>query len=196
MATTKGSAIDKSTAPLAPKKANLNDPNAIKHLLDETASEVVFSRGYVENVALSNVKMAIGVIIIGIALAAQFYPKKFPENKNFLIGCIILYVIFNGLLQFIIYTKEKNTILFTNPLAGSFSSTGLAVSSKLARFSDMYTLCISSSDPKSIAANSPVEFTKSVTKWFTKDGVLVETLFWNDVEKLIDDYGNESRKAK
>ena len=50
-------------------------------------------------------------------------------------------------------------------LQGSFSSTGLAVSSKLARFSDMYTLCISSSDPKSIAANSPVEFTKSVTKW-------------------------------
>ena len=31
---------------------------------------------------------------------------------------------------------------------------------------------------------------------FTKDGVLIETLFWNDVDKLIDDYGNESRKAK
>uniref|UniRef100_A0A0D6R119 Signal peptidase complex subunit 2 n=1 Tax=Araucaria cunninghamii TaxID=56994 RepID=A0A0D6R119_ARACU len=192
----KGSPNDKSSASLSPKKVNLNDPHAIKHLLDETASEVVFSRGYVENVTLSNVKMVIGIIIIGIALAAQFYPKKFPENKNFLIACIILYVIFNCLLQFIIYTKEKNTILLTHPPSGSFASTGLAISSKLPRCSDMYTLCIASSDPSSISANPSVELTKSVTKWFTKDGVLVEGLFWKDVEKLIDDYTNESQKSK
>ncbi|KAH9309831.1 hypothetical protein KI387_037742, partial [Taxus chinensis] len=84
----KGSANDKSSSPPAPKKANLLDQHAIKHLLDETTSEVVFSRGYVENVTLSNWKMVIGIFIIGIALAAQFYPKKFPENKNFLIICI------------------------------------------------------------------------------------------------------------
>ncbi|XP_057832480.1 signal peptidase complex subunit 2 [Cryptomeria japonica] len=192
----KGSGKDKPAASAAPKKANLLDPHAIKHLLDETASEVVFSRGYAENVTLSNVKMVIGIIIISIALAAQFYPKKFPENRNFLIICIVLYVIFNGLLQFIVYTKEKNTILSTNPLPGSFTSTGLAISSKLPRCSDMYTICISSSDPESISANPPVELTKSVTKWFTKDGILVEGLFWKDVEKLIDDYSNESRKAK
>lgn len=53
--------------------------------------QVVLGRGYEENVNLSNVKMAIGLITCAIALAAQFYPKKFPENKTFLIGCIILY---------------------------------------------------------------------------------------------------------
>lgn len=53
--------------------------------------QVILGRGYVENVSLSNLKMVIGVITCAIALAAQFYPKKFPENKNFLIGCIILY---------------------------------------------------------------------------------------------------------
>lgn len=53
--------------------------------------QVVLERGYVENVKLSNLKMSIGVITCAIALAAQFYPKKFPENKTFLIGCIILY---------------------------------------------------------------------------------------------------------
>ena len=36
----KGSTNDKSTASLASKKVNLNEPNAIKHLLDETTSEV------------------------------------------------------------------------------------------------------------------------------------------------------------
>lgn len=48
----------------------------------------------------------------------------------------------------------------------SFSSTGLIVSSKLPRFSDMYTLIIASADPKSISAKKPVHFTKSVTKWY------------------------------
>lgn len=48
---------------------------------------------------------------------------------------------------------------------GSFNRTGLVVSSKLPRFSDLYTLTIASSDPNSISANKPVEFTKSITKW-------------------------------
>ncbi|ONM55289.1 putative signal peptidase complex subunit 2 [Zea mays] len=49
---------------------------------------------------------------------------------------------------------------------GSFSSNGLTISSKLPRFSDMYTLTIASVDPQSIAANKPIHFTKSVTKWY------------------------------
>ncbi|XP_042512027.1 probable signal peptidase complex subunit 2 [Macadamia integrifolia] len=178
------------------KKANLMDPHSIKHLLDESVTEIVVSRGYVEDVRMSNIRLFMGAIIIIIALVAQFYPKKFPENRNFLIGCIILYIVLNGLLQLIIFTKEKNAILFTYPPPGSFNSTGLVVSSKLPRFSDMYTLLIASADPKSVSAKKPVEFTKSVTQWFTKDGVLVEGLFWKDVEGLINQYTGESRKNK
>ncbi|PON69067.1 Signal peptidase complex subunit [Parasponia andersonii] len=184
-----------NAAPKNPKKANLLDHHSIKHILDESVSEVsiilslpdliVTSRGYVEDVRLSNVRLLLGTVIIVIALFAQFYKKKFPENRDFLIGCIL-----------IIYTKEKNAILFTYPPAGSFTSTGLEVSSKLPRFSDMYTLTIASADPKSISANKPVELTKSVTKWFTKDGVLVEGLFWKDVEALIDEYAKEPKKSK
>ncbi|KAF5203917.1 Signal peptidase complex subunit [Thalictrum thalictroides] len=173
-----------------PKKTNLLDPNSIKHLLDETATEIVTSRGYKEDVKLSNMKLLIGSIIIIIALIAQFYPKKFPENKDILIGCIILY----PLLLVIIYTKEKNAILFTHPPSGSFNSTGLVVSSKLPKFSDMYTLSISSSDTKSISAGKPVQLTKSVTQWFTKDGILAEGLFWKDVNGLVNKYTGESNK--
>ena len=50
-------------------------------------------------------------------------------------------------------------------LQGSFTSTGLVVSSKLPRFSDEYTLTIDSADPKSISAGKSVQFTKSVTQW-------------------------------
>ncbi|GMI87218.1 hypothetical protein like AT2G39960 [Hibiscus trionum] len=181
------------------KKANLLDHSSIKHILDESVSEVVKSRGYVEDVRMSNVRLLIGTIIIVIALVAQFYKKKFPENRDFLIGCIVLYpfyIIFNGVLQLIIYTKEKNAFLFTYPPAGSVTSTGLVVSSKLPRFSDLYTLTIASADPKSISAGKPVELTKSVTQWFTKDGALVEGLFWKDVEALINDYAAEPKKKK
>ncbi|KAJ0103653.1 hypothetical protein Patl1_06535 [Pistacia atlantica] len=174
-----------------PKKANLLDHHSIKHVLDETVPEIVGSRGYVEDVRKSNIRLFMGSIIIVIALVAQFYKKKFPENRDFLIGCIALY----PFLLFI-HTKEKNAILFTYPPEGSFSSTGLVVSSKLPRFSDQYTLTIASADPKSISAGQPVEITKSVTKWFTKDGVLVEGVFWEDVLALVDKYTAEPKKKK
>ncbi|XP_017617416.1 signal peptidase complex subunit 2-like [Gossypium arboreum] len=178
------------------KKANLLDHNSLKHILDESVSEIVTSRGYAEDVRMSNVRLFIGTIIIVIALFAQFYKKKFPGNRDFLIGCIVLYIVFNVILQLISYTKEKNAIMFTYPPPGSVTSTGLVVSSKLPRFSDLYTLSIVSADPKSISAGKPVEFTKSVTQWFTKDGVLVEGLFWKDVGALIDDYAAVPKKKK
>ena len=53
--------------------------------------QVVTSRGYVEDVRLSIVRLLIGTVIIGIALLAQFYPKKFPEDRDFLLVCIGLY---------------------------------------------------------------------------------------------------------
>ncbi|RHN57083.1 putative signal peptidase complex subunit 2 [Medicago truncatula] len=73
------------------KKANLLDHHSIKHILDESASEVITGRGYVEDVKLSNIRLLLGSVIIVIALFAQFYKKKFPENRDFLLACIALY---------------------------------------------------------------------------------------------------------
>ncbi|KAL9677066.1 hypothetical protein QQ045_005293 [Rhodiola kirilowii] len=89
-----------TTAAKNAKKANLLDHHSIKHILDESVTEVVTSRGYKENVKLSNVKLLLGVVTIAVALVAQFYWKKFPENKNFLIGCIILYP-FSFMMNFV-----------------------------------------------------------------------------------------------
>lgn len=183
------------TAQAIRKSVNLNDPYSIKRALDDATTEVILARGYSENNTLSNWKMVIGLITCGIAIAAQLYPKKFPDNKPFLIFCIILYLIFNVLLQVIIVTKEKNHILFTNPLPGTFSSTGLAVSTRYPRYSESYTIRIASADPQSIAAHAPIEFTKSVTKWFTKDGVLAEGLFQDDVLRILDEFESEPKKS-
>jgi signal peptidase complex subunit 2 len=178
------------------KKANLLDHNSVKNILDESVSDIVKSRGYKEDVRLSNAKLLLGAIIIVVALVAQFYNKKFPENRDFLICCIGLYVVLTAVMQLIMFVKEKNAILFTYPLEGSFTSTGLVVSSKLPRFSDQYTLTIESADPKSISAGKSVQLTKSVTQWLTKDGVLVEGLFWKDVEALIKKYSATGEPKK
>lgn len=50
-------------------------------------------------------------------------------------------------------------------IQGSFNSTGLMVSSKLPRFSDIYTLSVASADPKSVSAKKQVQLAKSVTQW-------------------------------
>ncbi|XP_078437134.1 microsomal signal peptidase 25 kDa subunit (SPC25) [Wolffia australiana] len=187
-------ATKESSSPAkGPKKVNLLDHHAIKNALDETISEIVTNKGYPEDVRMSNRRLLVGVVVIGVALVAQFYPKKFPENKHVLFVCIGLYIVLNALLQAITYTKEKSAILFTHPPPGSFHTTGLIVSTKLPRFSDLFTLTIASADPNSISANKPVQLTKSVTTWFTKDGLLVEGLLWRDVEKLVNDYAAESK---
>ncbi|XP_073020774.1 signal peptidase complex subunit 2-like [Primulina eburnea] len=92
------------------------------------------------------------------------------------------------------FVQAEQSVEFV--LQGSFITTGLVVTSKLPRFSDMYTLIIGSADPQSVSAKPPVEFTKTVTQWFTKDGVLVEGLFWKDVEGLINEYAKEAKKSK
>nr|VDC69900.1 unnamed protein product [Brassica rapa] len=185
------------------KKANLLEHNSIKHILDESVSDIVKSCGYKEDVRLSNMKLILGTVIIVVALVAQFYNKNMTDyiywmivDKMFGFFDYGKYVVLNGVLQLILYTKEKNAILFTYPPEGSFTSTGLVVSSKLPRFSDEYTLTIDSADPKSISAGKSVHLTKSVTQWFTKDGVLVEGLFWKDVEALIKDYAKEGEPKK
>uniref|UniRef100_J3LDY9 Signal peptidase complex subunit 2 n=1 Tax=Oryza brachyantha TaxID=4533 RepID=J3LDY9_ORYBR len=130
----------------------------------------------------------VAVAALLVLLVLVFYPGRFPENRGVLLVCIALYAALNVVLQIVSYTKEKNAILFAYPPEGLFNSTGLVLSSKLPRLSDLYTLTIASADPQYKSSTDRVHFTKSVTKWFTKDGVLVEGLFWKDVEKLIDDY--------
>ena len=53
--------------------------------------QIVTGKGFIEDVRMSNIRLLMGSVIIIIALFAQFYNKKFPENRNFLIGCIVLY---------------------------------------------------------------------------------------------------------
>lgn len=187
---------DGPQVPPKPKGMNLDDHFGLKRHLDEVAMDIVISRGYEENHTLSNIKIFIGFLACAVAIVGQSYPQKFPDDRNYMLGTIFGYVGLNVLLWLITYFKEKNTFLVTNPLLGSFTQTGLAVSSRIGRYTDVYTLRIESSDPSSAAAHAPVELTKSITKWYTSEGILAEDIFLEDVQKLIEQYEDDSRKTK
>ncbi|KAH9702368.1 putative signal peptidase complex subunit 2 [Citrus sinensis] len=182
----KSSSTSTEMANKNPKKANLLDHHSIKHILDESVSEIVTSRGYVEDVRMSNVRLAVlgpaslvcifGILLVHANCVSVLHKVQLPRCENSF--------------------SSRVALDWLDELMGSFTSTGLVVSSKLPRFSDLYTLTVASADPKSISAGQPVEFTKSVTQWFAKDGVLVEGLFWKDVLALLDEYAIEPKKKK
>ncbi|KAL4586804.1 hypothetical protein LXL04_011448 [Taraxacum kok-saghyz] len=80
-------------------------------------------------------------------------------------------------------------------IGSDYKSTRLVIFSKLPTFSDLYTLTIASTNPKSISTNPTVGFTKSVTKWFTTDRVLVEDMIylWNPIHHFHQIYENKPR---
>nr|VDD15513.1 unnamed protein product [Brassica rapa] len=203
------------------KKVNLLDHNSIKHMLDESVSDV----SHILTLRFLHILRSVKYDHPFVLCVDRYEPwvqggREAEQHEADLRDGY--HRVLNGVMQLILFTKEKNAILFTYPLEiksgnmalaalvslvfaigavlffdnGSFTSTGLVVSSKLPRFSDEYTLTIDSADPKSISAGKSVQFTKSVTQWFTKEGVLVEGLFWKDVEALIKDYANEEPKKQ
>eukprot|EP00243_Klebsormidium_subtile_P000324 TRINITY_DN10550_c0_g1_i2.p2 TRINITY_DN10550_c0_g1~~TRINITY_DN10550_c0_g1_i2.p2 ORF type:complete len:113 (+),score=6.03 TRINITY_DN10550_c0_g1_i2:569-907(+) len=110
--------------------------------------------------------------------------------------CIGIYILLNLALQFLAIFKEKNHILFTHPKTGSYTTTGLAVSSKLPRFSSQYTLRLASTEPHSVSARPAVEMTRSITDWFSGDGILAEKNYWKAVEQLLDEYEGSPKKRR
>ncbi|KAK9126205.1 hypothetical protein Scep_015051 [Stephania cephalantha] len=237
---TTATATDSSTK--NPKKANLLDPHSIKHILDESVTEVHRDRSRIQgrrddeqrevvDGERDHHRRARRAVLSEEVSGEQRVLDRMHCVISFVIGDYIhqgeerdpvylssrgdnLRKILNDLKAWVllmlwmpdsisgrppvrvVYKRRKPRTTGSVTAQGSFNSTGLMVSSKLPRFSDMYTLSISSADPKSVSAKEDVHLTKSVTQWFTSDGILAEGLFWKDVEGLINKYAGESKKKK
>ncbi|KAE9465229.1 hypothetical protein C3L33_02862, partial [Rhododendron williamsianum] len=94
-----------------PKKANQLDHHSIKHLLDESVTEVnsIHSR-MCSVIRLRSASLVCRAVFILIHCFTRCW--IFDSGK---------YIVFNGILQLIIYTMEKNAILFTYPPPVSFT---------------------------------------------------------------------------
>lgn len=174
---------------------DLGDMAGLKRGLDDCALNAVLDAGYEEDHFTSNVKIGVGSITIAIALIAQFYPKKHPENWAVLLACLILYCLGSALLSLFSALYEEDACFITRPKKAA-GDLALRVSSRLPRYSDRYSLVVSDQakhepgltslwKPNPRQSLDGVEKEWSLTEFYNVDGVLHKELFEAEVQKLL-----------
>lgn len=163
-------------------KINLYDGNAVKHALDEGVREIILRSGYKEDVFVSNVKILLGFIAIGLAVLSQFGPGKFPGNWWMVFGCVVGYIVCTTVLNVFCYFVEQDCFIITH--IKKAIGVGLRAASKLDRYKDEYNLTVRSTG-KDLRE---VKLTESYCKYFHEDGYLSEAALSAAVEKLVNDF--------
>ncbi|EIE22437.1 hypothetical protein COCSUDRAFT_42744 [Coccomyxa subellipsoidea C-169] len=158
--------------------------------------QTILDAGYEEEFFVSNVKIGLGSITIAIALLAQFYPKKYPDNWLILLLCLVFYGVGSAALSVFTSLAEEDSFLITKPkkVAGDLV---LRLSSRLPRYSDEYKLVLDSDrnrvvsianlwrhDPRKDSAI----LSRSLTEFYDDKGFLHEEKFAAEVQKLLTDF--------
>jgi len=185
-------------------KVNLDDVNALKRTLDDSAVDFFLTEGdYVEDLRISNWKLRINILCVSIAIISHFYSyliseiptfsKILPSNNTILLICCVSYFfLFTGVLQYISFFIERDTILFTLPKSLGKKTVSVQVSSNMPRFYYHYSLSIRPSDQRN--KNISQEITKPVGSWFSSDGVFHEEIFINDLKSLLRSFENNLKR--
>mmetsp|Transcript_773 Transcript_773/g.1579 ORF Transcript_773/g.1579 Transcript_773/m.1579 type:complete len:222 (+) Transcript_773:20-685(+) len=198
----------------SPKKTNLGDSATIKRILDDAVVQVVLDDsdeglGYVEDSALSNLKLVVGFAGVGASLVSHVYPAPFPKNWLVLLLCCAWYFLMSGILQLILSFCELESILLVR---GKDGGQGLNFSSHLPRFQEMYTLGITplpkgsmglASAPKfrpmlrSTVVETSVDGSQKqwpVNHFFDEDGNFAEDAFISEVRAFVKAYQSKKRQ--
>eukprot|EP00301_Raphidiophrys_heterophryoidea_P021302 c5775_g1_i2.p1 GENE.c5775_g1_i2~~c5775_g1_i2.p1 ORF type:complete len:198 (+),score=47.57 c5775_g1_i2:45-596(+) len=173
-------------------KGNTGDWSFVKTTLDTQILKIV-EEDYDVDKSLMNLKLVMGYIAIAFALLAQFYPMKWPDSWWLTAVCVFVYTSLSSIMQLMIwYYNMDNTL--TKP-TGKSDPHGMCFSSELPRFSDNFTIRISSRGGKdSNGKVQELEATESISKWFDKDGVFYPDQFEPFVRNLLDTW--ESKAAR
>ena len=147
--------------------------------------------GYDERHLVTDSKIALGLLAVGLALAAQFYPAPYPENKTVLALCIAGYCALNLALQYITSFVENGVVLFTKPNPGAgkaaVAARGLAVRVTMLRTrGDVRRLSHMRADARRADHPDTVTETLRVCEFIYEDGVVAEDKFRNAVEALVE----------
>lgn len=111
---------------------NLGDTASIKRVLDDFIVAEVLDRDEIEeDVAWSNVKLVGGFAAIGVALFAQLWPVKFPDNREVLLWCLAAYVVLNVALYMLLVMVEGDNIVFLKN--GGPDGKGVAIATRMDR---------------------------------------------------------------
>lgn len=194
--------IDKPESVGIRTPVNLGDQAGLKRGLDDCAVSSILDAGYDEDFLVSNVKIILGGITIAIALLAQFYPKKYPDNWMILLVCLIFYSLGTAALSLFTSLVEEDSFLITKPKK-DVGELILRVSSRLPRYSDEYKLMLDSSRNRKVTVSSlwrqcPREGTAtlkcSLTDFYDDKGFLHEEKFTAEVRKLLSKFEQSYKK--
>lgn len=191
------------------KNANPGDTATTKGILDDAVVQSFEDAGFAEDHRLSNLKLFLGALACAFALVAQFWPSPlaplpFPESRSLLLVCCVLYFFLSFTLQLITSFYEQSwdgqdTILYTlapsnsSALWTSLKDHRIKVSTKLARFSLDYSICLHVHNAQGALVNTAQQVLQ-LTDYFEENGAFHEDFFMDDVEDMIALLGSGSNK--
>jgi len=199
------------------KKTALGDTATMKRILDDSAIKVVLDPDdldYVEDCAMSNLKLIIGFASVASSGASHAYPAGFPNNWWVLLACCAFYFICSGILQLLLSFVELESILLVvgKPREGGGVGVGLNFSSHFPRFQEMYTLGITPLPKGSLGLPFAPKFRPSdegggrgdeegcaqrswpVNLFFDEEGTFVDELFDAVVRDFVKEYQSSQLK--
>eukprot|EP00697_Spironema_sp_BW2_P004558 gnl/Spiro4/16186_TR8702_c0_g1_i1.p1 gnl/Spiro4/16186_TR8702_c0_g1~~gnl/Spiro4/16186_TR8702_c0_g1_i1.p1 ORF type:complete len:204 (+),score=62.76 gnl/Spiro4/16186_TR8702_c0_g1_i1:49-612(+) len=157
------------------KQINVYDLATVKKTLDEATSEILANDAHIEeDFTYPNIKLAVGILAIGIALTAQFWPTPFPQIRPFLAVCVASYAVLTMVMNVLIYFEGD--VFMSTKAAAKYPP--FNISSRMAPYEPVYSLTIASK-------TGTGTLQKEIRHYFDEDGVFYDRLFAPDVLKTL-----------
>ncbi len=166
-------------------KANLADHSAVKAVLDMAAAQAFTGElKYEEDFTHSNLKLGLGFVACLVGILPYAYRVPFPENRELLKWCVLLYFFFSSVVQLVSMVFFRDILLVTRPKKTGGNAFYLRVASRLPRYQVGYTLTVKAVVDKRVQL---VAKTLDVQDYFDEDGYLVEGAFEKQMRELNKD---------
>lgn len=164
----------------------------MKHALDDAVKNALLDRpNCKEYFGLIDGRLFICGLAVGIALVALGWDHKypFPQSRPVLIICVTSYFVLMGILTLYTTFREKGIFAVIQQNDGNGKKVWQA-SSEMKKYDDKYTLVLSVKDSKSLRE---VTITKSCAAFIDVNGVILENLVANEVNRLYNSLNSEKK---
>ncbi len=177
------------TSAETPIKINLLDNSAVKRTIDDEFIKSFRSFGYKEDHSVTNYKLLFGFFACIAGLLAQFYPVPLKQAKPALIGLILLYFIFHGLMNLVGRLMQDKFAIMWIKADQTKKLPRLEVCAKMDR--DSPELVVGYVD---LQTKRKLERVWQVTEYFDSTGVFLQSKFREQVQKQLDDFLASNKK--
>lgn len=170
---------------------NIHDPLMTKRTLDAEVAACFDAAGCVEDMTLSNVRIAFGLLACVAALGGQFWPTKLPQYSREVAVCVVAYFVLSSLMTVTTYLVDGECILLTKANTRLAHPRGLIVLSKMPRGTGDYTVSVAHRDVRRSrfpAAETRVSTSASVAEFFDSNGVFLQLKFREKVRALYAEF--------